>query len=149
MLKIYLDNCCLNRPFDENTSDRINIEAEAVLSILARCEQREWQLTGSKILEIEINNMSNEYKKQKVQNLYSIASNKIEIDNDVKKRASEIQKSGIKSMDSLHIALSEKSKVDVILTTDDILEKKAKQIDLKVKVLNPVNWLMEVIKNEQ
>ena len=55
----------------------------------------------------------------------------------------------MKTIDSLHIALAEKSKADVMLTTDDILEKKANQMDLKTRVCNPVNWLMEVTKNEQ
>lgn len=149
MLKIYLDNCCYNRPFDENISDRINIEAEAILAILTRCEQKKWELIGSTTLEIEMNKIADEYKKQKVQNLYKIADNKVKIDIDVKNRSLEIQKTGIKVMDSLHIALSEKAKADVMLTTDDILIKKANQMDLKVEVLNPVNWLMEVTKNGQ
>ncbi len=34
-MKIYLDNCCYNRPFDDQTQDRIHIESEAVLVILA------------------------------------------------------------------------------------------------------------------
>lgn len=148
MFKIYLDNCCLNRPFDEDTSDRINIEAEAILSILGHCEQREWELIGSSILDIEINKTTNEYKKQKVQSLYGIAKSKIKVDDEVKKRAIEIQKHGIKSFDSLHVALAEKAKADVMLTTDDKLEKISQKIDLKTKVCNPVNWLMEVMKDE-
>lgn len=148
-LKIYLDNCCLNRPFDENTSDRINMEAEAILSIVWRCQQKEWKLIGSNILELEMNKMSNEYKRQKVTNLYTVAENKVVVDDEVKSRAIEIQKGGIKIIDSFHIALAEKAKSDVLLTTDDLLEKKANKMNLKIKVYNPVNWLMEVTKNEQ
>ena len=101
------------------------------------------------ILELEMNQTSNADKKEKVVNLYTVAENKVIVDNDVKARAIEIQKNGIKTIDSLHIALAEKSKADVMLTTDDLLEKKASKMDLKTKVCNPVNWLMEVTKNEQ
>ena len=32
-MRIYLDNCCLNRPFDDQSKMRIRLEAEAVLFI--------------------------------------------------------------------------------------------------------------------
>jgi hypothetical protein len=43
MRKVYLDVCCLNRPFDDQQQDRVHLEAEAVLLILKRCEAGEWQ----------------------------------------------------------------------------------------------------------
>ena len=34
MTKLYLDACCVNRPFDDQTQDRIRLEAErAVLRV--------------------------------------------------------------------------------------------------------------------
>ena len=33
-MKIYLDVCCLNRPFDDQTQDLIHLESEAVVLIL-------------------------------------------------------------------------------------------------------------------
>lgn len=41
---IYLDVCCLNRPFDDQTQERIFLEAEAIRLILARCQSGEWQV---------------------------------------------------------------------------------------------------------
>mgnify|MGYP007025184338 CR=1 FL=1 len=35
-MKIYLDNCCYNRPFDNQTHERIHLESEAILMILQR-----------------------------------------------------------------------------------------------------------------
>jgi hypothetical protein len=37
-MKIYLDNCSLQRPLDDKTQIRIALEAEAILSVLALCE---------------------------------------------------------------------------------------------------------------
>ena len=37
-MKVNLDACCLNRPFDDQTQIRIYLESEAVLTILYRCE---------------------------------------------------------------------------------------------------------------
>jgi hypothetical protein len=41
VVRIYLDACCLNRPFDDQTQARIRLEAEAVLMILMECELSE------------------------------------------------------------------------------------------------------------
>jgi hypothetical protein len=48
-------------------------------------------------------------------------------------------------MASLHIACAEGRACDVLLTTDDRLLKKAIRYRsrLRVRVENPVNWLME------
>ena len=51
MKKIYLDVCCLNRPFDDQTQGRIHLEAESILTILSLCEMRNWRLLNSEIIE--------------------------------------------------------------------------------------------------
>ncbi len=72
-MRIYMDVCCLNRPFDDQYQDRIKIEAEAVLAILFHC-QKGWQLISSDIVDIEISKTQNPYKKQKATMLASIAT---------------------------------------------------------------------------
>ncbi|UUX92296.1 hypothetical protein [Methanoplanus endosymbiosus] len=52
-MKIYLDVCCLCRPFDDQTSYRISMEAEAVTAILNRC-MADWKLIGSEVIDYEI-----------------------------------------------------------------------------------------------
>jgi len=37
-LKLYLDNCCLNRPFDDQIQQRIYLETEAKLFIQRKKE---------------------------------------------------------------------------------------------------------------
>jgi hypothetical protein len=49
-MRIYLDVCCINRPFDDQTEERIRMESEAVLAILKRCLS-EWTLIGSEAIE--------------------------------------------------------------------------------------------------
>jgi len=53
-MKIYLDTCCLNRPFDDQSQERIRLETEAMMIILARLSRKEWTWLGSQALEIEI-----------------------------------------------------------------------------------------------
>ena len=41
MTRIYLDVCCLNRPFDDQNQPRIRLESEAILIILAQYEREQ------------------------------------------------------------------------------------------------------------
>lgn len=58
-MKLYFDVCCLNRPFDDQTQDRIRLEAEAVLAIVRHVEGSEWQWISSDAVAYEISNTPN------------------------------------------------------------------------------------------
>lgn len=145
-MKIYLDACCLNRPFDDHTQDRVRLESEAVLSILTQSKIRNWLLLNSEIIDIEISKIPDSEKRQKVGILSSLLKPLIIIDENVEKRAISLEDLGFGSYDALHIACAEKGKANILLSTDDkFLSKSFQHKDiLKVRVENPVIWLMEV-----
>ncbi|MDR1292494.1 MAG: PIN domain-containing protein [Clostridiales Family XIII bacterium] len=148
-MKLYLDTCCYNRPFDDQSQDRIHLESEAVLSIVKRGRIGKDSITGSDVLNLEIGTISNIEKKDKVSILYEIARRHVTFDDDIEKRAAEIMNvSSIRSFDALHIASAEVGEVDYMLTTDDKLEKAAAKLELKVKVTNPLKYIAEVIEHE-
>lgn len=143
---IYLDNCCYNRPFDDQTQERIHLESEAILTILQRRQVGVFKIVGSNILELEMERMHDVTKKQKVKELYKVADLHINYTENIKKRSKEIMKlSKIRTFDSLHIAAAEEAKADVMLTTDDKLERMAERLELKVRVMNPLKFAWEVI----
>ena len=145
-MTIYLDNCCYNRPFDDQTQERIHLESEAVLSILKMGQMKRAVIVGSEILELEMNRMTDENKKQRVMDLYKVASMNIHYTDKMKKRAADIMSvSSISTFDSLHIAAAEEANADVLLTTDDKLEKMAEKLNLKTRVINPLRFAWEVI----
>ncbi len=147
-MRIYLDVCCLNRPFDDRVQDRIRLESEAVLTILSRSETEGWTLLGSEAIDIEISKIPDENRRQKVSILASTLQSHIVVDEDVEKRAMALAALGFKSFDSLHVACAEKGRANVLLTTDDKLVRKAaeKKAALTVRLENPVKWLMEEIE---
>ena len=51
---VYLDACCLNRPFDDQTQTRIRLESEAILLILSSVEAGRLRLIASEALHFEI-----------------------------------------------------------------------------------------------
>ena len=144
---LYLDNCCYTRPFDDQTQDRIHIESEAILAILKACENGIIKILSSPIVRIEIDKYSNEYKREKVLALYSLANPDIPFTEEIKKRAEELRaKSNIRLMDSLHVATAEAGEVDAMLTTDDKLIKACSKLNLSVKVINPIVFLLDMVK---
>lgn len=147
-MRIYFDVCCYNRPFDDYLNDRIEIESNAVLSILNRCIINNWIVIGSEIIDIEISKIKNELKRQQVFELASLKNEYIMLNDCIENRAIELEQKGIKAYDCLHLACSEYSNADVFLTTDDKLLKSAQNISLTVRILNPVQWFMEVIQSE-
>jgi predicted nucleic acid-binding protein len=143
-----MDNCCLNRPFDDLTQDRVYLEAEAVLSIIAHCEKQDWSLASSGALDYEISKIADAERQEQVGTLYSTAGERIKISEEAETRSAFFHGQGLKPFDSLHLALAESGECDVFLTTDDRLLRAAKRLDLKMQVANPVSWLMEVLTDE-
>jgi len=148
VLIVYFDVCCYNRPFDDSLDDRIELEANAIISIMYRCKQGNWEICSSEIVDVEVSNIKDEYKKDKVKMLVSVKDTQIKVCEDIVSRAYELQELGIKPYDSLHISCAEYGNADIFFTTDDKLIKKCKFINTRVKVCNPVTWLMEVTEDE-
>lgn len=145
---IYLDVCCLNRPFDDQTQLRIRLEAEAVLEIISRCRALVWELLSSTTLESEIGRTPDVSRRDQVQESLAIAQQKILVDAEITKRAIDLRDFNIRNFDALHIACAE-GYADVFLTTDNRLLSKALSYsnDLDVVVTNPIGWLAEVTDN--
>ncbi len=145
-MRIYLDVCCLNRPFDDQTQERIRLESEAVLLILERCQSGEWELIGSEAVDYEILRIPDMERRRKVFCPASMACTKKTVDEAVRARAEELGRFGFRALDALHIACVEMSLADVLLTTDDRMLAKAREFgkSLHVRVENPIIWLMEV-----
>jgi predicted nucleic acid-binding protein len=146
-MKLYLDNCCYNRLFDDLSVERNRVESEAILSIIKLAQQGLITIIGSDILDMEIDATSNIDKKDKVSEVYkSIISAKVSYDDDVLNRAKIMQSQSqyLRVKDSLHLASAEKGKIDIFLTTDDKLENYAKSVlQGNIRALNPLEYMME------
>jgi len=146
--RIYLDVCCLNRPFDDLSQEKIYLEAEAVLLIVSHCEREEWTLLSSSVIDYELSHMQNDDRLKKVQSLYIASGEWLSLSIDTEKRAKYFQNYGVKALDSYHLALAETQKADIFLTTDSRLLRATKRLELAVTVSNPLSWLMEVMWDE-
>jgi predicted nucleic acid-binding protein len=146
MPRVYLDACCLNRPFDDQRQARVRLEAEAVVLILGRVESGSDTWIGSEVLEFEINQIPDPERRRRVQAIGSGIQERIIVGDSEIDRARQLAEYGLGAFDAAHVACAETAGVDVFLTTDDKLIRKARahEDQLRVRVINPVVWLSEV-----
>lgn len=146
MSRIYLDVCCLNRPFDDQRQDRIRLETEAVLLILQRCEAGEWQWISSAVVEEEVNNTPYRDRRHRVTSILSGAHVIVTLTATEVERSRALKALGFRTYDALHLACAEQAGADVFLTTDDSVIRTAIRHaeQLNMRVANPVAWLLEV-----
>lgn len=145
-MKIYLDNCSLQRPLDDKTQTRIFLEAEAIAAILRLCEVGDFTLVSSPVLRAEINNNSDPLRRELALEILSVAEEDILLTESAKNRAEEFEESGFQPIDALHLACAEAASVDYFCTCDDKFLKKAQaQSDLKIKVVSPLELADEVL----
>ncbi len=142
-MKIYLDNCCFNRPFDDQSQLRILLESEAKLRIQENIRSGTFELVWSYILDYE--NSQNPFRERREQIInWQVYSHKnIEESEEVLNTASMIMKYGIKKLDSLHLACAIMANTEYFLTTDDGVIKKAKHIK-NIQIVDPIGFIKEV-----
>ncbi len=145
-MKVYLDNCCLNRILDDRSYPIIYFERNSVMLILEFAEAGQVEIIGSEMLKKEIADTINLFKKERLSLMYSLCSSEVKVTEEIAERAVEIRdNSNIRTKDSIHLACAEAAKADVLLTTDKKFMKNANRLPGKVKVMNPTEWLLEVI----
>ncbi|MEK6682637.1 MAG: PIN domain-containing protein [Nitrospirota bacterium] len=145
-MRLYLDICVYNRPFDDQRQTRIVIETLEFLYLLSMAEKGEITLVNSFAIEDE--NSKNPYANRKdiINDILATTTENIDYDEDLGDRARELEKLGIMSMDALHIACAEKAKADFFVTCDDILVRKYEGNKKRIKV--KIAPLMEFINRE-
>lgn len=148
MIKIYLDNCCLNRPFDEQTQLRIQLESEAIKAVLNQCEQNYWQLILSQVSLFEIANTPDKSRRCELELIAENVQHIVIPDQYIHQRAKIFENAGLEGLDALHLACAEQH-ADILLTVDDKFLKKARKIhNMTLPIYNPLTWLSEVLTNE-
>lgn len=144
-MKIYLDCCCLQRPFDDKSQPRVAVEAEAILVVLALCESNHLKLISSDAILLEINRIPEQIRKEDALAVLNLATKTVELTSEIETLARELRAFGIKTLDALHLAFAFFSKVDYFCTCDDKFRRKAKRLgNLNTKVVSPTELVMEL-----
>jgi len=144
---IYFDTCCLQRPLDDRSNPRNNVEAEAILTVLGIIERHSITLVSSEILDFELSKIPDEDRKNKAYEILDVSTVYLMLTDEIEQKAKEYMKSNIKPMDALHLASAVVNDIHYFCTTDDKFLKKAKKVETsKTILLSPLELIAEVLK---
>lgn len=141
---IYLDNCCYNRPYDNQSFITIALESQAKLFIQDLVKKNKLQLVTSYVLEFE--NSENPFEMRKTAISKFICENETvyvssQKHNDIIAIAKTIEETGVKHKDACHLACALLAKCDYFLTTDKRLLKYQTK---SMKIVNPIDFVKDM-----
>ncbi len=143
-MRIYLDNCCYNRPYDDQTQIRISLETQAKLYIQEMIKNNDIELVTSYVLEFENSNNRFRQKKETIQKFMDDNESfyvGVEKSYQVNTIANDIQQTGVKEKDACHIACAMLAECDYFISTDDRLLKYQTN---KIKLVTPEEFIREM-----
>lgn len=143
-MRIYLDNCCYNRPYDDQSQMKISLESQAKLHVQELIKENKLELASSWFITFE--NSQNPYDIRRIA-INDFLKNNVcvfissEKQKEVEALAEPITASGVKKMDACHIASAILAKCECFLTTDKrVLKYRSSQIE----VLNPTDFIAKL-----
>ena len=140
-MKIYLDNCCFNRPFDDQSQLRIKLEAE--LKIQDEIKAGKFQLIWSYILQSE--NEANPYSERRraIREWKNHAIMDMNEESSILEKGTELMLSGLRNKDALHIACAILATCEYFLTTDDKILNKNESVE-GITITDPIDFIKKV-----
>ncbi len=142
-MRVYFDICAIQRPLDDQSQLRVRTEAEAVLGLLALCEQGVLDLVASGVHVAENRKSLYPDRRAHVEDVLRLAERYVPSSSATLARAKQYQASGIKRFDALHLASAVEAAVAYFCTTDDGLIKKGKAADtLGTSVVTPIDLVI-------
>ena len=142
-MRLYLDNCCFNRPFDDQSQIRIRLETEAKLKIQEEIKAGRFELVWSYILDYE--NSRNPFRERRlhIEKWKRYAVDDIEASPVLLENAKRLNKMGFGKFDSLHIACAIAGQCKYFLTTDDRILRHATLVT-EINIDDPIGFIKEV-----
>jgi len=142
-MKLYLDLCVYNRPFDNQHQEGIALETSAFIYILEKVEKGEYELVVSEALVYENSKNPDELRGLRLTSYFCLAKDFIKADYKDSKRGRYLVTLGFSAMDALHLALAEKRNVDYFITCDDSIIKlyRKHQGIIKIKIVSLLEFI--------
>ena len=142
-MKLYLDMCVYNRPFDDQSDLRVKLETVASQIIFEKIQRGIIELVWSFMLEFE--NELNPFAERKsgIALLSRLARHIIEPEHDIQVRAQDLERNGIKGKDAVHLACASVGGCTHFVTCDDRIIKRSAALRLGVVVCNPVGFILK------
>ena len=137
-LKVYLDNCCFNRPYDNQNNLLVLLETEAKLFIQDLIHSEKLLLVWSFVLDYENEANPFDERKRSIAVWRELSVIDCNLCDEITNIARNLLKIGLRQKDASHIACAIYANADYFITTDKkILNKNVQGINL----INPIDFV--------
>lgn len=148
-MRLYLDNCCFNRPYDSQTSFKVNLETRAKLYIQNKIKEGKYELITSYMLEFENAQNPDQMKREAIkeyQEKYNSLYVPFERRELLREKIEEIMEYNIAYKDATHAACAIHTGCDYLLTTDVRFQRRYKGTE--INILNPLEFVQMIEREE-
>ena len=135
--RIYLDNCCFNRPYDDQSQLRVRFETQAKLHIQKMIYELEVELVWSYVLKYENSRNPFAAKRSAIAQWEKLSSLFVTMTEKIVTDAEEITTTGVKSTDALHVACAIAGNCHYFVTVDNRL---LTYRDNRIIICNPIDF---------
>lgn len=118
---VYLDLCCLKRPFDDQRSMRIQLETAAIAGLIALAERGTIRMVRSPAHALENERNPREDRRLAAAIWIEAAQVAVQLSERVVSRSEKLNSLGLGPLDALHTAFAEEAGARWLVTTDDRL----------------------------
>ena len=125
-MRLYLDLCCFNRPFDDQSQTRVRVETDAKLELQAHVSTGKVELIWPYVLDYE--NAQNPFaeRRESIARWRGLAVDRVPESEATLVLARQLAASGVKFYDALHAACAAAGQAALFVSTDDALLKRLK-----------------------
>jgi len=147
-MKLYLDLCVYNRPFDYQGQERVALETGAFIYLIDQIEKGRYSLVCSEALVYENSKNPDNMRRERISSYFDLAQEFIALEESDFERAKVLRTMGFSDMDALHIASAEKGGIDFFITCDDWIVNLYKRNvhNVKVEVINLLEFVTKEVK---
>lgn len=138
-MRVYLDNCCYNRPFDDQVQVKVLLETLAKLDIQQRMRNGVLEYAWSSVLDFEIKKSKFYDRARQILPWANGAAVNVLVDDTIRHRAKDFEANGVKPMDALHVACAEAASCDWFFTVDRGILNKARALT-SMRIANPIEF---------
>lgn len=140
-MRVYLDMCCYNRPYDDQSQIKVSLETQAKLHIQDLIQKKHLELVTSYMLRYECGQNPYEMRRRAIMQFvdtHATAYVGLERKDKIVSMATEIMSTGIKFKDACHVASAVYANCEYFISTDKrLLKYKTDQI----KLVNPIDFV--------
>ena len=142
-MRVYLDMCCYNRPYDDQSQLKVAMEAQSKLHIQNLIKDRKLDLIGSYTLDYEVSRNPYEMRRRSIVQFIRdnmkgyVGAERADV---IQPIADEIMLTGVREKDAYHVASAIYARCEYFISTDmRLLKFKTDQI----KLVTPIEFITE------